>query len=273
MPLYFLLLQLQMYYSSLKPYFITGISHAVLKTGKFKKRLNVIADYSADGVQYFHNLTSHFMKKMILCLLILCMGGIAGAETKWELKKDQEGIKVYTGNVPNTNIKAVKAVFVLDATLSQLTALLLDTKAHEQWVYSTKTSYLVKNLGTGRQMYYSEVAMPWPLANRDVVADMVISQQPATKVMSVSVNAAQNGVPLDKNKVRVPLSKVNWTVTPIAHNKLSVEYVAQADPGGDIPAWLVNSFCIKGPFETFKKLRELVSSAAYVNAQFDFITN
>jgi START domain-containing protein len=213
------------------------------------------------------------MKKIILILLLSCFCYQVNADPTWELKKDEEGIKVYTGSIPDSKIKAIKVVLVLNATLSQLTALLLDTKAHEQWVYNTKSSYLVKQLGSNHLLYYSEVSMPWPLTNRDLVAEITISQPAGAKVMYVNANVAENYVPVNKNKVRVPLSKVNWTVTPIGNNQLSIEYIGQADPGGDIPAWLVNSFSTKGPFETFKKLRELVSSAVYHNAHYDFITD
>jgi hypothetical protein len=35
-------------------------------------------------------------------------------------------------------------------------------------------------------------------------------------------------------------------------------YTFETDPGGNVPAWLVNSFADKGPFESFKKLGELL---------------
>ncbi|MCW3123667.1 MAG: lipid-binding domain protein [Flavipsychrobacter sp.] len=210
------------------------------------------------------------MKRMIIFLAACAVTGTLHA-TEWELKKDKDGIKVYTGTVSNSNLKAVRAVFTLNASMSQLTALLLDTKAHEQWVYNTKTSYTVKKVSANNLVYYSEVSMPWPLANRDVVVEMAITQQPVTKVLYVTANTAPGSVPVSKDKVRVPLSKVSWVVTPIGKNKLSVEYVAEADPGGEVPAWLVNSFTTKGPFETFKKLKELVTAPAYRDVHFDFV--
>ncbi len=212
-------------------------------------------------------------KKIILLAFISCLFTVVNAQTSWDLKKDQDGIKVYTGSVVNSNIKAVKVTCILNANLSQLTALLLDTKAHEQWVYNTKQSYLVKQLSANHQIYYTEISMPWPLTNRDVIVEMTITQQPGTKVMYVSANAVEQNVAINKDKVRVPLSKVSWVVTPFGNNQLNVEYIGQADPGGSVPSWLVNSFSTKGPFETFKKLKELVGSAAYQNIAYDFVAN
>jgi hypothetical protein len=211
------------------------------------------------------------MKKLILFSWFCCLCAKVHAEPSWELKKDQDGIKVYSATVEGSNIKAVKVACTVNTTLSRLTALLLDTKSHEKWVYNTKVSYLVKQVSPDHLVYYSEVTMPWPLSNRDVTVDLTIRQQQDTKVMYVVANTIAGQVPVKSDKVRVPLSKVNWTVTPLANNQLSIEYVGQADPGGSVPAWLVNSFSTKGPFETFKKLRELVNAPIYANSRFDFI--
>ncbi len=212
------------------------------------------------------------MKKMLLLLALICgTGAMVHAQTAWELKKDEDGIKVYTGTAPGTHIRAVKVTCVVNTSMSALTALLMDAGAHEQWVYSTKKSYLVKQLTPASLVYYSEIAMPWPLSNRDVVVEMNISQQPATNVLVVKANAVAQYVPLNKSKVRITRSEVTWTVTPVGNNQLSVEYTGLGDPGGEVPAWLANSFSIKGPFETFKSLKKLVVSPGYARAQYAFI--
>ncbi|RYZ55707.1 MAG: lipid-binding protein, partial [Sphingobacteriales bacterium] len=101
------------------------------------------------------------MKLRIILLVFFCLAGIGlKASTTWELKKETDGIKVYTGRLPQMHIKAVKVECTVNATMSQLTALLLDAKAHEDWVYSTKTSYLVKRINAANLQYYSEMSMP-----------------------------------------------------------------------------------------------------------------
>ena len=211
------------------------------------------------------------LKKVIASILICCSCIAIHAQTTWELKKDKEGIKVYTGKLPNTAIKAVRVVCTVNASISQLTALLLDAKAHSQWVYGTKTSYLVKEISPGHIIYYSEATVPWPFTNRDVVIELSVTQQPVTKIVYVTVNTANNYVPIAKDKVRVMMCRSNWTVTPLGDNRLNIEYIAQADPGGSVPDWVTNLFCTKGPFETFKKLRELVASPVYRRTQYAFV--
>jgi hypothetical protein len=177
------------------------------------------------------------MKYNIVILVALLCASLKGyARSTWELKKEQDGIRVYTAAVANSNIKAIKVECKVQATLSQLTAFLLDAKAHEQWVYKTKQSYLVKNIGPGNLIYYSEMEMPWPMANRDAIVNLKISQNTATKALTVKAVALAGHIPEGKDKVRVLSSDVSWTVKPLGNNSLSIEYIAQVDPGGALPA-------------------------------------
>ena len=211
------------------------------------------------------------MVRATMAALLVCICVSAAAQTKWTLKKNEDGVKVYTGTVPNTNIKAIRAELIIDARLSQLAAVLLDMKAHDKWVYNAKHTYTIKQASAWNIFYYAEVTMPWPLTDRDVTAELNIRQDPATRLMYVNVHSAPNLVPAKKSMVRVPYLKIDWVVTPLPGNKLSVDYIAQADPGGSVPAWLVNSFSTKSPLETFRNLKALVATAAYKDAQLSFI--
>jgi len=211
------------------------------------------------------------MIKQSLILLIFLLTTYDCEAIDWQLKKDKEGIKIYTGALPNSNIRAIKAEFELTTSLSRLVVVLQDAKSHEQWVYRAKTSYLVKKINDNEQIYYSEWDMPWPMMNRDVVVDIKIAQDPDTKVLAISADAIPGYVPEQSHIIRVSFSKASWTAAPIGNNKVRIEYIAQADPGGSIPAWIVNLFCDKGPYETFKKLDKLLNTELYKNAHADFI--
>ena len=53
-------------------------------------------------------------------------------------------------------------------------------------------------------------------------------------------------------------SDINWYVTRASANSIRIVYTFETDPGGNVPSWLVNNFADKGPFESFKKLGELL---------------
>lgn len=214
------------------------------------------------------------MRRLIVCTLFGLLATGAYCQESWKLKREQDGIRVFTTSVDGSSLKKVKVACTIDATLSQLVALLMDASAHEQWVYNTRHSYLVRQADARHQRYYSETSLPWPMANRDVVVDMVVEQDPLTKAVKVYAHSTtDDNLPAKKGIVRVPMTQVNWSITPAGAHSLQVEYTAQADPGGSIPSWLVNAFLTKGPMESFLKLRELVKTAPYEKSQYAFIQN
>ena len=64
--------------------------------------------------------------------------------------------------------------------------------------------------------------------------------------------------PEKSGKVRVTSSSISWNVTMPTTNTINIIYIFEAEPGGSLPAWVANMFADKGPYETFKKLGEIL---------------
>ena len=203
------------------------------------------------------NTSSAVLRAMALSLIFTFSYFSAIADNKWQLKKETDGIKVYTQSVANTDIKALKADFMMDGDMDKLASVLLDISGQKDWVYSTKSSKILKKVGEQELIYYSEKDMPWPVTNRDAVMRIKI-ERPTEGTMLVSVSPV-NGLVAEKNDiVRVQSSDVIWKVTQVNGSTMKVAYQASVDPGGSLPAWVTNMFITKGPLESFKKLREMM---------------
>jgi hypothetical protein len=209
----------------------------------------------------------------ILIIVFLLAVNTASAQINWHLNSEKDDMKIYTGTVPDSKIKAVKVECVFHATLSQLAAVLLDVNTAAEWLYHTKSASLVKQVSPSEIYYYSEISLPWPAQNRDFVAHLTITQNPVTKVMTIDGPSVTGFVPVKSGIVRVNNSKGYWVITPLANTQIRVEYSLHVDPGGALPAWLVNMFATEGPFKMFKNLRSQLESSAYKNAQLPFIVN
>ena len=218
------------------------------------------------------NKTQNAMvKRLLLALFGAAQLVFAQAQNSWALKTDREGIKVYTRAMPSSKIKAIKIECMLHTTLSQLAVAIFDINTAKQWVYSTKSCTLLKQVSPAELYYYSEISVPWPASNRDFVAHLKLYQDTATKVLTVDAENVAGFMPVKPDVVRVLQSVGKWVAAPAGANLVKVEYTLFADPGGNIPSWLVNMFITKGPLESFRKLRELLKSKAYNNTQLDFV--
>ena len=208
--------------------------------------------------------------KMLIVLVLLAGGFHAYAQCDWHLKKDEDGIKVYTSCSENSNFKLIKVECTINARLSQLVAFLLDVTKQHEWVYSNKTSQLIKKVGPNEIIFYSSVNVPWPCTDRDYISHIVINQQ-SPQAITIDAHTEPDLLPYKDGLVRVRKSSAHWDVTSLSSDVQKIVYTVQFDPGGSIPAWLVNMFVTKGPLQTFQKLRACVSKPENQNLLADFI--
>ncbi|MCD6012829.1 MAG: lipid-binding protein [Flavipsychrobacter sp.] len=207
----------------------------------------------------------------ILATMMFCLFATHGtAQVQWQLKKNEDGIKVYTGNTPNSNFKSIKVECTVNATLSQLVAFLLDVTKQKDWVYCSKDCRLVKRVAPNEIVYYSQLEVPWPATDRDYISHIVITQN-TPHALVIEANTEPDQLPQTPGAVRVKKSQARWEVTAISKDQLKILYTVSFDPAGSLPAWLVNMFVTKGPYLTFQKLREVANKPEYKNAHVDFI--
>lgn len=193
------------------------------------------------------------------------------AQTGWKLKTDKDGVQVYLQTGGTASFKPVKTVTVVSASLTKVAAVLLDVMRTPEWVYGTKLCSILKQESPASLYYYAEISMPWPVKNRDFIIKISMSQHEQTKVITVLAENKPDYLPVKSNLVRIQHSAGRWTITPLPDGKVKIEYVLEVDPGGILPASIVNMFSFDGPFRSFKHLQERVNLPAYTNAKFAFI--
>jgi hypothetical protein len=212
-------------------------------------------------------------KKLTLFFTLIVNFAFAQAGDEWKLKSDNDGVKIFTRNVADSKIKAIKVECVLNATPTQLVAVLLDVKNSEDWLYHTSSNYIVKQVSPAELYYYSKVEVPWPVSDRDFIAHIKVTQDATTKVITAYAPCVADMVAVKPGIVRVADSNGKWVLTPEGNGKVKVLYTLHADPGGSIPAWLSNMFVTQGPAESFKKLKLQLQKPAYKNVKLPFIVD
>ncbi len=178
----------------------------------------------------------------------------------WKLEKDQNNIKVYTADANNSSFKLVKVEATLPGTYAKLISILTNVDDFSDWIYHNKFCKLVKKFTPNDFIYYSEIEMPWPVSNRDVLIHLQIKTDSLPRFLIVTGRAEKGIIPDIPTKVRVPRYLANWKITVPAPNKLHISYTLELDPGGSLPSWVVNSFAEKGPFGTFSNLAKLLAN-------------
>ena len=148
----------------------------------------------------------------------------------------------------------------------------MDIKNAPEWVYATKSCVMLKQVSPSELYYYSEIKLPWPVQNRDFVAHLTATQNPDTKVVTIDGPVVNGMVRVKEGIVRVERSRGKWVLTP-AGNTVKIEYTLQTDPGGTIPAWIVNLFATDGPMQSFKNLKLQLQKPAYKDVSASYVSN
>ncbi len=198
------------------------------------------------------------MIRLLLISLLFLLSFATNAQSDWKLMKDRNGIKVYMREAENSKYKSIRVTCTLEGTYDKLIAILTNVEHQPDWVYRAKATKLLKKNSPTDLMYYTETSMPWPMDNRDAVVHLRINRDNLPQSLSVSAKSEPNYLKTVNGLVRIPFSEANWQVTMNNANTLNVDYTLQVNPGGQLPAWLVNTFADKGPYESFKKLAELL---------------
>jgi hypothetical protein len=193
-------------------------------------------------------------KKIFFVTVLLFEFSLSMAQGKWELKKDENGIKVYTRKAAKGNIKELRVICELDATKAQLISTLEDIAGYNSWVYSNKKSTILKTVDPDDIIYYTQSHLPWPIKDRDLIVELNI--MPAAGVLNIEAKSIPDFLPKNINFIRVPYSYAKWKVTEAPDNKLAIDYTFSLDPGGSIPSWIVNATLAIGPYNSFLKLEE-----------------
>jgi hypothetical protein len=195
------------------------------------------------------------MKALYFCLLYLPTFLPASDKKEWTLKREKDGINIYSRPSDYSKFNDIRVDMDLTGTVEQLAGILLDVNNYTNWVYATRSASIVRKLSENEIIYYAEVGTPWPATNRDYYADLKITFNPANHSMNVVSAGLKDFQPEKKDLVRVPMSRGYWMVTTQSDKKIHLQYILQIDPGGSIPAWILNSFVTKAPIETFSKLK------------------
>jgi hypothetical protein len=132
----------------------------------------------------------------------------------------------------------------------------VNVSKYKEWSYATKVSRLVKSLGPGKLIYYTEIEVPWPATNRFFYANFELKKNLTEKSMHIIAVNIPDYQPVPKDLVQVLLTRGTWNITTITNKSIHVDYVLEMNPGGSLPVWVLNLFSTKGPMESFENIKK-----------------
>ncbi len=195
----------------------------------------------------------------------------AADEAAWELKRDKDGITVYTRPVEGSSYRAVQAVMTVATTPSAAVALIFDTDACPQWADLCKESRVFEEVSETEMFVYTLNDIPWPVSDRDATTHVVWEHSESDGTVTMTATVVSDKLPEEPRTVRLSEGTTNWIFRPLPDGQLEITSRAHIEPGGAIPGWLSNRLLVDSPFTTMEGMREQLLSGRYDDVEIAFI--
>jgi hypothetical protein len=179
----------------------------------------------------------------------------------WDFIKEKDGIKVFTRNEMNSTLKAFRGEIIFKADIDKVNLLVGDADNLDWWDKAISSKKIIGFEKNKYIKYYIVYDVPWPLNNRDLALEALISIDPVTGIRTVAAKPLLNVIPENKDMVRIKQYWQKWTVQPVKNGYVRVIMEGFVDPLGNVPDWLYNMTVTETPINVLNALRERALSS------------
>lgn len=200
------------------------------------------------------------MRFSIACVVLLVIFPAASqGQADWKLRREKNGISIYVREQADSPLKEYKARAVIAHPIHQVSEFLSDLERHPEWVFRCTGLTIIEDQGGQKTKYHTTYDIPWPMKDRDLTVEAVITHHAGgKKIESLSEDIILD-YPVEKGVIRMPGYR-EWVILEEI-DSMNTLFIAEgyADPGGTVPAWLVNMFLVDGIYDSVIKTREILS--------------
>lgn len=188
----------------------------------------------------------------------------------WEMTVNDNGILVYTRLPDDSDFKELKIEFKVNSRLSEIVSVLANVKHYPKWIYTCDSAFLIEKTGFAEINYYIHLDLPWPISDRDMVQHSKLEQDEESLEVKIRSNAIPGILPEQENVIRISQNSILWRLVPLSPNETMIYYHIKNNPGGFLPAWMVNLAIDSGPRQTIKGLIEMLKNVENLE-KFDYV--
>lgn len=153
--------------------------------------------------------------------------------SEWELKKDENGVRVYTMKTPGSTLLKVKADMQVATSLTSAVFLLRGDESTSD-DFGGKDFTVVERIETPQLFmacYSARHPMPPPFRTKEMVVMLNYAQDKATKKVEINVQAAPGRTPPSPNTSRVTHLNNIFRLTPLPNGLIDWEITLDVDMG------------------------------------------
>lgn len=195
---------------------------------------------------------------LLMCLLVfhLTLNISFIEENEWKKSLDKDDIIIYTRQTETSPFHEFLAETEMEGTIKKFCDLITNFELYPELFPDCESVELIQHPVSNVYLYHMKLKVPFPLARRDIVQQLVLDKSGNT--VTVRIKSRPDQLEVQSDFVRIEKAYGFWEVEQISDDKISIKFQYLANPGGGVPAWLVNAFIVKSPYKTLRKMREMM---------------
>jgi ribosome-associated toxin RatA of RatAB toxin-antitoxin module len=179
-----------------------------------------------------------FMQWLLLGSVLLV--SMAWASDGWQTVSNDKGILVERRRLLGTTFYEVRTATHSPFPPSVIFATLWKHQEYVEFVPYLKKLEILKQ-SAYEKVIYEQIRMPL-VSDRDYTVKITAEHDATNGVIQLHfVAVPDEGPPEHPNYVRVKHIQGGWTLEPTSDGGSDVTYVVASQPGGTIPAWIINA--------------------------------
>ena len=189
---------------------------------------------------------------------------------KWEKLSDIDGIEVFKKEISGSPIIAFKGQGILNASVSKVAQVIMDSQHATEWVDSLEETRRLKSNSPLEYINYSHIGTPFVIKDRDFVTHTKIEIDQPRKEVIFRIHSTHSADAPKTSYIRGDVMNSSYTLRSLENGqKTYIIGEIHADPKGDVPKWLVNLVQKNWPYKVIQALRKQVirpevSESAYI---------
>ncbi|MEI6435731.1 MAG: START domain-containing protein [Bacteroidota bacterium] len=174
----------------------------------------------------------------------------------WNFIKEKDGIRIYTKKEPGNSLKSFKGVTDICASMEKVCDLIGNVKNLDWWDKNLREIRVLYYEKEKRSQYYLVYNSPWPVTDRDLCVDALISTDPETGVRTILSKPLLDVIPERPGLVRITEYWQKWIMEPTNRGVVHVTLEGYVDPAGSVPDWIYNMVITDTPLKIMRGIKE-----------------
>lgn len=196
------------------------------------------------------------MFRLLLFIVFLAGPQVRGAgqdSDDFTLEATDEGVAVFIRPEADGQL-SVRVRAEASASVAAVQAVIDAPAAYPAWVHRCAEAYVLPGGTPAAYTYYSRLDLPFPLADREVVAAIVQSVDAHTGILTRRISATPDALPANRGCHREAVYEAEWLLTPLPAGRVHIQCTVRTAAGAGLPRWVRKEIMTGGPVKTVKNL-------------------